>query len=203
MKLLIKYLVILIIIFFIVFSFTGDYFNSRLKFIDIIKLDKLLPMVFVPFFEELIFRWGLKFSRISFLFMINCIFLVFLLFSINYFYDFNNTIWIKLVIGSLIICLITSLISFFIIKNNISKVKLFFEKNKKLIFWISISLFAVYHYANYSKYDLALRLVFLLWIFTSGYFLSKIRIEKGLIYSIALHYLILIITYIPLMTYDL
>lgn len=129
--------------------------------------------------------------------MINSIVLVFLLLPINHFYDFTNIIWIKLFIGSLIICFISSLISFFFIRNNIIKVKRCFEKNKKIIFWMSISLFTFYHYTNYLNFNLAIRFVFLLWIFISGYFFSKIRIEKGLKYSIALHYLILIITYIP------
>lgn len=193
MKFILKYLIITTLLKVIHFAIFRNVIHIPITSIyTYLKLENFLVFLVVPFLEEIIFRWGLKWNKFSFPFLINSIAFAIIVYFTNYFYSYKDTLWLILNVTGLFICSLTFLMMFYWIKKNETKAEKLFLKYFEYVFWGSIILFTLSHYQNYENYKFIYKLSFLTLIFIDGYFFSKIRLEKNLIYSIVLHFLVIL-----------
>jgi hypothetical protein len=164
----------------------NDFQNkSSLKIVNFIAL-----VLITPFFEELLYRYGLKFSANKCSFLVIGILLTIYYLIVPKTLNYNAPLVILLFFGSIIV------IYFFtryIIKKNSTKIKLFYLQNTKLIITLSIVAFGYSHFSMYNNfsliYSILLSPLILLPYFIAGFSFSYIRIKKGFIWGVFAHVL--------------
>jgi hypothetical protein len=139
--------------------------------------------------EELLFRWGLKFTPLSFTLLI----LGFLTTIQNFFLSTNSiakldsksTIFLFLTYVSIIL-----IIWWCAIKKKLNIIT-FYEQNKKNIFYLSIVIFGYSHFTKFVMIEpvkaiLLSPIIFLPYLIM-GYFFGLIRLKFGILWSIVTH----------------
>lgn len=185
MKLFLLYFLFMIAITYLSMLIIGDdFFLKKFNLNSSFTLTSIIILIVVPIYEELSFRWGLKYSKISFSFMVSSIIFQFISLLVNRLYNFENPNWFLLIISNFFVCLIL----FFLIKSKSNEItKLIFEKKMKIILTLSVLIFTAFHIPNYDHLSFNEKLPFLLHILISGIVFTDIRIKKGLLYSVMLH----------------
>ena len=97
MKFIFKYLIITTLLKVIHFAIFRNVIHIPITSIyTYLKLENFLVFLVVPFLEEIIFRWGLKWNKFSFPFLINSIAFAIIVYFTNYFYSYKDTLWLIL-----------------------------------------------------------------------------------------------------------
>lgn len=193
MKLILKYCFLLNLL-----SLTAFFLFKNFLAIDIKSVSfpdsflSFIVLITVPFIEELIYRWGLKFSILSFAVLINGIIFNFCILIINFYLNTKSQVWITAIIASFAFIIILFFVMLLIFRKNRLSIENRYIKNYKIIFWGSLSLFALSHYSNFVEFDYLHQLLALLYIFTLGYFFSLIRIRETVLHSFLLHIMFII-----------
>lgn len=140
-----------------------------------------LTVIKMPFIEEMAFRLflNLKWQNIA----ISIFFMLYLNLGIF----FSNVD----ILSRFIISLVVFTLSFFILSQN----RTFFslrisEKQQKIIQIVSILIFGLYHITNFTPININFLLVYPFYTIpqiVAGYYLTKIRMEFGILWSIIYH----------------
>lgn len=187
LKVFLKWLFVLNLAILASYLLIKNIVNVDFSYESYFKIENLIVILIVPVIEEFVYRWGLVFSPKSFAFMLVSIPVIHLTSIIGLFYNTMEVIWLISIIS---IVLVSVFVYFFLsrrIKDNISFYSQFHKKNFSIIFWLSLILFVLSHYSNYEQYSFFIKLYFLISIFFSGWVFSKVRISKGIWFSILLH----------------
>lgn len=177
--------------------------NNKVEIYNFTSFSIICEIIFIPFFEELIYRLGLKFKPSYLSFMSSAIFFSFFLAIINLNYDIKNIMWLKLLILSFVFLGFVFFVLKIIFVKNFEKVKFFYYKKFNFIFYLSIFLFTISHYFNYENYSFFMKLYYLTFIFIVGYFFSKIRLKHGFYAGLTLHIIFNVISNIMLSKFNL
>ncbi|BCY27577.1 CPBP family glutamic-type intramembrane protease [Flavobacterium okayamense] len=169
-----------------------DFFNINTKRVVVSKgfndtiVHKLILILIVPFFEELLYRLGLKYSIRNATFYCIGIIFTFLLFFPNM--NFQNPIIAPLIILSFVFLYI---IIYQIVKKHHNIVENFYANNPKAILYLSIILFGYSHFVFHADYNnlinILLSPVVLLPYFLAGFIFSKLRLKFGFYYGLIAH----------------
>jgi hypothetical protein len=168
-----------------------------------IGLGLLVILIFFPVVEELTYRSYLVYGVKSIALSASLVVASLLMILKSYYLGLSGCLVIALIIllsaGTFFVCY--RLLQ----KDDTSnrKVFSFWQAHPTAIFYFSCVLFAVPHLTNYSDLT-AQQILFLPLIsapyFIAGYFLGKIRVEKGLLWSMQLHALINLLACIKLLS---
>ena len=179
----------------IVFTeFSLKFFNIKLHNSSINLLQNhlnfyhgLILVLVGPFFEEIVFRLGIVFSKVNFaiLVMANFYFIQHLVLKKDlYEVDFENFEYVLL---SFIIYVVTfKLLSN---KNNYFKTKIFWEKHSKAIFYLFIIYFGFVHIFNFEIDWKLLKFIPIIVLpqITTGFFFAHNRLKYGFWLVFILH----------------
>jgi len=157
----------------------------------------LLSVIFsVPLLEEMSFRLFLNRFRVNY-FIIS----VSIILGSFIFYSLKNIFWIPKsylllsIIGSIYILIISALIGcmLYFIRNKIIRIEEFWNKNTGLIIYAVSILFALGHIINlkFENGDLIFFPLILAPFLVYGLSFGYLRVRIGIIYSIALHFILL------------
>lgn len=194
MKLLIKYLIILnvLVVLHVIIAKRLLSINPKLELYNFLSIFVLLKITILPVIEEFIYRLGLRFKPSYFAFFIASNILYCGILINNFINDKQSTIWISMLSLFFFLCVGIFFILKHVITKNYKKTYIIFKNNFTLIFYISLLLFTISHYTNYSDYSFLIKLFFLSFIFIGGYFFSKLRIKEGFLYTCILHILFIV-----------
>ncbi|PQB07273.1 hypothetical protein BST83_08985 [Polaribacter filamentus] len=185
-------------------NFVGETTNKVRVFLDIMRESRsdyksyfiFTSILLVPLLEETAFRLFLTKFKLNY-FIIS----VSLIFGCLIFYFVNFLFWkpasyllfsISTYFYSTMISGVIGLI-LWIIRNQLIGIKKFWNSNIGIIFYSSAILFALFHFmsTNFNKDNLIFAPVILLPFVVYGVTFGYVRIRLGLIYSMALHFVIL------------
>ena len=163
----------------------------RLTKTDFNSIPELIVVIMiVPIIEELMYRYGLKFSpnKTSFL-VIGIVYTIYIYFQpkdINW----NNPLSLLFFFGGFITLFF---ISKFFLKANKEMVENFYINNSKLIFIISLVAFAYSHFTLHANYheikNILLSPIILSSYLIAGFLYGTIRLRLGFIWGILAHML--------------
>jgi len=171
-------------------------FNIEFKQIELSdSLFLIFNLLIIPVVEESAFRLPLIYNRIRLSissFFISYFFVSFLI--ARNAIDFSNYLLLRVVFS------ITIFLLFLIITNIYNKVfSIFWEKNKKAIFYFFLILFTIRHF---DMYQINWETIFLLPVLVlpqlyGGILFSFTRIRYGFLYAVILHILVNFIAFLP------
>lgn len=141
----------------------------------------LILAVFLPVFEELTFRLGLKFTKWNFVIMLTG--LTFLSLKIFFKLDLVSSI----TIGAVSVFVF----SIFLKKQTLEKLTQFWKNNRLVVFYGLLICFSTLHLSNYELHfsNLLYAPILVLPHFFAGLIFSYARLKSGIILSISLHIL--------------
>lgn len=145
-------------------------------------------VIIVPVVEEILYRLGLKFSvKNTSFFILGILYTLFLFISPSNL-DYNNPIILLSFLTSIIVGYF--LIRFFV-KRNSQRISLIYAQKFKIIFAISVIVFAYSHFTLYENYNTLHNLIFspiiLFPYFVAGVLFGFIRIKFGLLWGCLAH----------------
>src|SRR5690554_3130389 len=164
LKVFIKWLFVLNFVVLVSYLLIKDIVGIDFCYKNYFKIENLIVLLIVPVIEEFVYRWGLVFSPKSFAFMLVSVPVIHLTSVIGMVYRTTDVMWLILIISTV---LVSAFFYFFLlkrIKNNISFYSQFHKKNFRIIFWGSLTLFALSHYSNYEQYSSFVKIYFLIFM---------------------------------------
>jgi hypothetical protein len=165
------------------------------------KLYFLISSIFLaPFLEETGFRLFLTKFKINYLITSTSLILGFLIVYFSSTFLWRPKSYLLFSLSSYIYLLIISGVIGFVLwllRNNLKETKNFWDNNFGIIFYSVAILFALFHFMSINFYgnNLLYAPIILLPFLVYGLSLGYIRIRLGLLYSIALHFIILSIKF--------
>lgn len=159
----------------------SNLFSSANKAID--KNGLLKIIIFVPLFEELLFRLPLKPNKWN-MAIFTCVFSFFMLNGKIFSLEFNSFLFLSILIS-------LSLAILFFLKYTFLTPML--NKNYKMIIIFSILLFGLVHITNIEPLYFNLSIFYPIYVLPQiimGYFISNLRIKFGFFWGLAFHMLI-------------
>ena len=156
-----------------------------------------INIVIIPFVEETAYRLPLVYHRLYISLSSLIISYIFISygFGVNML-NFSEGLFIRLVIPFAIFCLFYLALGF---ENINRRFAVFWSKNQKVIIYLSLISFTFRHMDNYvlTTLSIALSPILLFPQFTTGIFLSFVRIRFGFTFSILFHFLINVAAFLP------
>lgn len=153
-------------------------------------------LILSPIIEEILFRLPLVYSPKNISLSISLLISI-ILAKLNYFDDKYFRLSIAVTFGILLFLALKNILN----KNeSVSlRMKAFWSKNSKFIFYFSLILFALIHLSNFkalSNHQLLFTPLLVGPQLVTGYFLANIRLSHGLLWSIQLHMIINVFAYL-------
>jgi hypothetical protein len=174
--------------------------NIQANYVDYKPYFIFATIFTVPFWEEISFRLFLTKFRVNyFIISVSIILGMYIYFFIGNIFWIPKSYILMPIMGSAYILIISSLIggAIYFFRNRIKKIEEFWNKNTGLIIYSVATLFAIGHINNLKleTRDLVFMPLVLLPFLVYGLSFGYLRVRIGIIYSIALHFIFLILKF--------